>query len=148
MSSFWSGLLQNRMLLAAAAGWSLAQITKVLLVLLLDRRFSPERFFGSGGMPSAHSATVCAPAAVAAILYGSGSFQFALAAVVAFVVMYDACNVRLETGKQAAAIKALQRLLQPSDAVESLKELVGHTLPQVLAGAVLGVLVGVAVAFW
>ncbi len=148
MRAFWSGLLQNRILLAAVAGWCLAQAVKVLLVLLLERRLSLERFFGSGGMPSAHSATVCAPAAAAAVLYGSDSFQFAVTAVVAFIVMYDACNVRLETGKQATAIKALQRLLQPTDAVESLKELVGHTVPQVLVGALLGVLTGMAMAIW
>ena len=66
--------------------------------------------------------------------------------VFAFIVMYDACNVRLETGKQAVAIKELQDLLQKMgqnlSAEEKLKELVGHTLPQVLVGALLGTLIG------
>ena len=79
--------------------------------------------------------------------YGSSSGQFALASIFAFIVMYDACNVRLETGKQAVAIKELQDLLQKMGqdltAEEKLKELVGHTLPQVLVGAVLGILIGV-----
>ena len=63
---------------------------------------------------------------------------FAVAAVVAFIVMYDACNVRLETGKQAVAIKELQRFFQDMGKAplseEKLKELVGHTLPQVAPG--------------
>ena len=64
--------------------------------------------------------------------------------------MYDACNVRLETGKQAVAIKELQQFFQEMGkqplSEEKLKELVGHTLPQVLAGAILGILIGIVVA--
>ena len=72
--------------------------------------------------------------------------QFAIASIFAFIVMYDACNVRLETGKQAVAIMELQDLLRKMgedlSAEEKLKELVGHTLPQVLVGALLGTLIG------
>ena len=104
---------------------------------------------GSGGMPSSHSATVCALAASAAMTYGAASGEFAIAAIFAFIVMYDACNVRLETGKQAVAINELQELLRKMGedltAEERLKELVGHTLPQVLVGALLGILIGVLV---
>ena len=150
MGDFFWGLVTNRVLLAAVAGWFLAQGAKVLLILILERRFDAERFFGSGGMPSSHSATVCALASSSAALYGSGSFQFAVTAVVAFIVMYDACNVRLETGKQAVAIKELQELFrrmgESLPAEEKLKELVGHTVSQVLVGGLLGVLVGVLVA--
>jgi len=66
--------------------------------------------------------------------------------------MYDACNVRLETGKQAIAIKELQELLrkmgQKLSPEEKLKELVGHTLPQVLVGALLGTLIGLGVTLF
>lgn len=152
MGVFLTGLAENRVLLAAAAGWLLAQGTKLILVLLLERRLSLERFFGSGGMPSSHSATVCAMASASAALYGSGSFQFAVTAVLAFIVMYDACHVRLETGKQSAAIKELQDLLrrmgESLSAEEKLRELVGHTLSQVLVGAGLGILVGVGAALY
>lgn len=150
MGEFFLELLHNRILLAAAAGWLLAQGAKVLLVLLLERRFSIERFFGSGGMPSSHSATVCAMASASAVLYGGDSFPFAVTAILAFIVMYDACNVRLETGKQAVAIKELQSLLHnmgnPLKAQETLKELVGHTVPQVIVGGILGLLIGIFAA--
>lgn len=150
MGAFLAGLGENRILLAAVAGWFLAQSTKLALVLILERRLSLERFFGSGGMPSSHAATVCAMASASAVRYGSGSFQFAVTAVVAFIVMYDACHVRLETGKQSAAIKALQeRLIRMGESLpagEKLRELVGHTLSQVLVGAALGILVGAGAA--
>ena len=151
MADFFGELLQNRVLLAAAAGWLAAQVLKTLLVLIMEHELRWERLVGSGGMPSAHSATVCALASSSAAVYGPGSGQFAIAAIVAFIVMYDACNVRLETGKQAIAIKELQELVrnmgEDLSAEEKLKELVGHTLPQVLAGALLGIFIGTA-AVW
>lgn len=149
MGNFLSQLGQNKILLAAAAGWLIAQALKVILVLIMDRRFAAERFFGSGGMPSSHSATVCALASSSAMAFGLDSFQFAVTFILAFIVMYDACNVRLETGKQAVAIKEMQELLRrisehPLSPEDTLKELVGHTLPQVVVGAVLGIAIGVA----
>ena len=112
MGDFLTGIWENRMLMAAIFGWLVAQILKTLLVLLLEKELRWERLFGSGGMPSSHSATVCALAASAAALYGSDSPAFAISAIIAFIVMYDACNVRLETGKQAVAIKELQQFFQ------------------------------------
>ena len=150
MGDFLTGLWQNRILMAAIFGWLIAQVLKTILVLVLERELKLERLFGSGGMPSSHSATVCALATSVALLHGPSSSQFAISAVLAFIVMYDACNVRLETGKQAVAIKELQQFFQDMGKAplseEKLKELVGHTLPQVLAGALLGILTGVAAA--
>lgn len=150
MSDFFTGLLENRALLAAVGGWTAAQVIKTLLVLIMDHELRLERLMGSGGMPSSHSATTCALASACAVLYGGASGQFAIASILAFIVMYDACNVRLETGKQAVAIKELQDLLQKMGqdltAEEKLKELVGHTLPQVLVGALLGTLMGIGIA--
>lgn len=148
MTDSLAQLGQNRMLIAAVLAWMTAQLLKVVLVLILEKRFAADRLFGSGGMPSSHSATVCALAASSAMAYGLASFEFAVTFILAFIVMYDACNVRLETGKQAAAIKELQELfrrmgehlISPED---TLKELVGHTLPQVIAGAALGTVVGI-----
>ena len=149
MGNFFAGLLQNRVLLAAATGWMTAQVLKTILVLVMDHELRWERLVGSGGMPSAHSATVCALATSCALVYGSDSGQFAIAFILSFIVMYDACNVRLQTGKQAIAIKELQELLRKMgenlSAEEKLKELVGHTLPQVLVGALLGTLIGTGV---
>lgn len=150
MGDFLTGLVQNRLLMAAISAWLIAQVLKTILVLVLEKELNFERLFGSGGMPSSHSATVCALATSACLICGSGSSQFAISAIVAFIVMYDACNVRLETGKQAVAIKELQQFFQDMGKAplseEKLKELVGHTLPQVLAGAILGILIGVIAA--
>lgn len=149
---FFHVLLQNKMLLAAVLGWTVAQVSKTILVLCLERELRWERLVGSGGMPSSHSATVCALAASAAMVQGLDSGFFAIAAIFAFIVMYDACNVRLETGKQAAAINELHELLQKMGEdltpEEKLKELVGHTFPQVLVGAVLGIAIGIVVPLW
>ena len=149
MLDYLADLLQNRVLLAAVAGWTAAQVLKTILVLIIEKELRLERLMGSGGMPSSHSATTCALATACSVIHGPDSTQFALASILAFIVMYDACNVRLETGKQAIAIKELQELLQKMgqklSPEEKLKELVGHTLPQVLVGALLGTLIGLGV---
>jgi len=152
MLDYLADLLQNRVLLAAVAGWTAAQVLKTILVLIIEKELRLERLMGSGGMPSSHSATTCALATACSVIHGPDSTQFALAFILAFIVMYDACNVRLETGKQAIAIKELQELLrkmgQKLSPEEKLKELVGHTLPQVLVGALLGTLIGLGVTLF
>jgi len=149
MVEFFRGLLENRVLLAAIAGWTGAQVLKTILVLIIEKELRLERLMGSGGMPSSHSATTCALATACGMVHGTDSGVFAIAFIFSFIVMYDACNVRLETGKQAVAIKELQELLRKMgenlSAEEKLKELVGHTLPQVLVGALLGTLIAVGI---
>ncbi|MBQ7175256.1 MAG: divergent PAP2 family protein [Lachnospiraceae bacterium] len=142
-------LLKYQLIVTIVVGWSLAQIIKTLIILRIEHRFVPERLIGSGGMPSSHSSTVCSLATAAAYLYSINSFEFAISAVLAIIVMHDAMGVRLETGKQA---KVLNALLQENpfawegEVLENhLKELVGHTPLQVVCGAILGVLVGVVI---
>lgn len=137
------GLLANRIFMSAVMGWLVAQILKVVIYAVINREFKLERFVGSGGMPSSHSATVCALVTATILEYGTSSFEFAIAGVFAMIVMYDARGVRLETGKQAEAINQLFELLTDHkiEPVVKLKELVGHTPLQVAAGAVLGVIV-------
>ena len=86
-------------------GWTVAQVLKTLIDCALNKSFNAERLVGSGGMPSSHSATVCALTTAAALEYGAGSFEFAVSFVLAMVVMYDAIGVRRETGKQGKAFK-------------------------------------------
>ena len=140
---FLEGLLGNRIFISAVIGWLIAQLLKVIIYMIINREFKAERFVGSGGMPSSHAATVCALATATFLEYGSGSFEFAIAGVLAIIVMYDARGVRLETGKQAEAINLLFKHLMDEDIkpVVKLKELVGHTPLQVFAGAVLGVVI-------
>ena len=147
MGDFLTGLWQNRILMAAIFGWLIAQVLKTILVLVLERELKLERLFGSGGMPSSHSATVCALATAAGIEYGGGSFQFAISAILAIIVMYDTRGVRREAGLQAQVLNEMiaffQNMGKSVSYEEKLKELIGHTPLQVTAGAILGILISV-----
>lgn len=141
----------NQILITVVAAWASAQLIKTLLTLWIERRFVPERLFGPGGMPSSHSSTVCSLAVSTAILYSIHSFEFCISLVLAMIVMHDAMNVRLETGKQA---KILNEMLKNNPLSikgevfeEQLKELVGHTPTQVVCGALLGVVVALIVDY-
>ena len=139
----WNEILENQVLVSSVIGWTVAQFLKTLIDLILNRSFNPERISGSGGMPSSHSATVCALTTAPGMRYGVGSFEFAISFVLAMVVMYDAMGVRRETGKQAQLLNTVffENILNIDGVVlqEKLKEYVGHTPLQVAAGAVLGI---------
>ena len=144
-----SGILHCHPLIAALIGWFVAQGLKIPIHYLVERVWDWRRFFGSGGMPSSHSAMTCAMLMVIGFHEGFASSIFALAFCFSGVVMYDASGVRRATGKNAAVInRMLERLT--SDGFnfdeEHLKELVGHTPIQVCAGALLGILVGTLMA--
>ena len=144
---FFSELAQNRILLSAVTGWTIAQVLKTIIHAWFTKDFVAERLVGGGGMPSSHSATVCALATATAIEYGAASFEFAIASVFALVVMYDAIGVRQETGKQAKVLNDMIELFthmgKNVDVEKQLKEFIGHTPLQVLCGAVLGIFTAV-----
>lgn len=138
----------NRVLWAGILAWFIAQALKVILTLILHKRFDLTRFWGSGGMPSSHSALICAVAITIGFMEGFDSALFALALCFAFIVMYDAAGVRRAAGKQAAVLNRLvDEILHDGQGLneERLKELIGHTPIQVVAGALLGIIVGVMV---
>ena len=140
-------LTTNPIIDCALLAWFLAQLIKVLLELILLRRFEPKRFVSSGGMPSSHSAVVACATAIGK-LYGIDGPFFALAAVVSAVVMYDACNVRRSAGDTARLVNQILKhveRLTAEDFAEDLKEVMGHTPLQVLMGAILGLGVGLLV---
>lgn len=149
---------RNRVLFAAALAWLLAQVCKVLITLLLVKKFNPERLWGAGGMPSAHSAMVCALTVSIARFNGVNSAVFALAVMFAFVTMYDAMGVRREAGEHARLLNKYLNQLEsqnadtdgdgePDKEVDEieLKEFIGHTPLEVLGGVLLGILVGVLI---
>ena len=109
---FFGELLENRVLLAGVTGWASAQVLKAIIYTVLNKKFVLERLFGDGGMPSGHSATVSAMAMMSLLHYGVGSFEFAISAMLAIIVMHDAMGVRLETGKQAEVINELTSLIE------------------------------------
>ena len=151
MTLLHAALSWNFVLVTALCASLLAQLIKVLLNLFIFHRFIAERMWGAGGMPSSHSATVCAMVVATGRYCGISSSQFAIAAVLSIIVMYDAMGVRYETGEQA---KLLNRMFSewmdqgaasfPFLGGRKLKEMVGHTPIEVLTGAVLGLALGFA----
>ena len=140
-------LLQNQILICGCLGWGIAQILKTIIYAGINKKIDWKRLFGDGGMPSGHSATVTAMAVRSLLIYGVGSFEFAVTFMLAIIVMHDAMGVRQETGKQAKIIKDLASFMESLGRditdEEKLKEFVGHTPLQVIAGAIIGVLVAV-----
>lgn len=144
-------LMSNRILWSGVLAWAAAQVLKALIYTAIYKTFRLERLFGDGGMPSAHSATVTSMATATALLFGLDSFQFAVTAMMAIIVMHDACGVRLETGKQSKILNELMDMFtsegqKPVWSEKRLKEFVGHTPLQVAGGFVLGLIVGTLMA--
>ncbi len=139
----------NQILVSVIIAWAGAQLIKTMLTLWIEKRFVPERLIGSGGMPSSHSSTVCALAMSTAFIYSVHSFEFTISLVLAMIVMHDAMNVRLETGKQAQILNAMLKenpFEWEGEVFEQhLKELVGHTPTQVVCGALFGIAVALIV---
>lgn len=135
--------ITNPYIVIGVSSWMLAQVAKMIIYWIVNKKFDIWRLFGDGGMPSGHSATVVSVATASAYFYGLGSFQFAISFILAIIVCHDATGVRLETGKQALVIKEIASLIEKiadhklSDDVK-LKEFVGHTVSQVVCGALLG----------
>ena len=135
----------NHTVFVAALSWFTAQFLKIPIYYLVEHKWDLKRFFGSGGMPSSHTAMVISALFMTGTLEGFDSSLFAIAAVLASIVMYDATGVRRETGRQGAVInQILQDVLVNGKPIsdEELKELVGHKPIEVFGG----VLVGLAVA--
>ncbi len=144
--NFFSQLFSNNIFVAAALGWCVAQVLKTIIHLILSKEFVAERLVGSGGMPSSHSATVCALATATYFEYNATSFEFAMAVIFAIIVMYDARGVRRETGIQAKLLNDIIKTFEAMgrkelSAYDKLKEFVGHTPLQVLMGALLGIFI-------
>lgn len=138
-------LTGNLVLNLSIVAWALAQILKFIITLLTNGVMDWRHIPSSGGMPSSHSAFVCACAASMEHLYGWTSPQFTLAAVLAIVVMYDAANVRQAAGQQAKILNYIMDHwtdIKPAFFSKQLKEFLGHTPFQVLMGGLLGVAVG------
>ncbi|MCL2030967.1 MAG: divergent PAP2 family protein [Oscillospiraceae bacterium] len=138
-------LTGNRILNVSIIAFVLAQTLKVLISLVQNRKFDMSRLFGSGGMPSSHSATVCALTVSVGRVSGTHTAQFAISAVLAIIVMYDALNVRRQAGQHAKILNYIIENwhdMSPDLFQRKLKELLGHTPLQVVCGAILGIALG------
>ncbi|KAI3501845.1 hypothetical protein L1887_29871 [Cichorium endivia] len=136
-----SNVHMNYALVSALVAFAVAQAIKVFTTWYKEKRWDIKQLVGSGGMPSSHSATVTALASAVGFLDGIGGTTFAIALILACVVMYDATGVRLHAGRQAEVLNQIVYELpaeHPLADSRPLRELLGHTPPQVAAGAVLG----------
>ena len=131
-------------LLPPILAWTIAQITKVLLVSVRQRRLNLRVLAETGGMPSSHSAIVMGLTTAVGRIDGVNSAAFAIALIFSFVVMYDAAGVRRAAGRQAAVLNRLVEDLVHMRGIQEdrLRELLGHTPIEVLVGGVLGIAVG------
>ena len=118
-----------------------AQLSKLFLELILHRRWRPAVLIETGGMPSSHSALVTGTSACIGWTLGFDHPLFALAAMVAFVVMYDASGIRRNAGFIAERVNALPDELWTDPPAKPLKESLGHSRLQVLVGSLMGPLV-------
>lgn len=144
-------LITNRFLITGVSSWFVAQLLKTAIHAIINKKLILERMVGDGGMPSGHSATVTSLAVISALTYGFDSFQFAVTALLAIIVCHDAMGVRLETGKQAQIINEMIEAFEVWTKKElpeiKLKEFVGHTPIQVIAGILIGIANGCVMHF-
>uniref|UniRef100_A0A0D9W6F5 Phosphatidic acid phosphatase type 2/haloperoxidase domain-containing protein n=1 Tax=Leersia perrieri TaxID=77586 RepID=A0A0D9W6F5_9ORYZ len=136
----------NYPLAAALLAFALAQSSKFFTTWFKEKRWDARQLIASGGMPSSHSATVTALAVSIGIQEGYRSATFATSVIIACVVMHDAFGVRLHAGKQAEVLNQIVYELpveHPLSETKPLREILGHTIPQVVAGCILGILIAV-----
>ncbi|MEO3704670.1 divergent PAP2 family protein [Trichormus azollae] len=134
-------IFNNRVLLVALVACFVAQGFKLIVEVIKHRKIDMRVLVTTGGMPSAHSALVTALAAGVGQTLGWASPDFAVAVIFAIIVMYDAAGVRQAAGKQARILNQMIDELfheKPEFSQDRLKELLGHTPVQVIAGSALG----------
>jgi len=150
MVSLSNILLFNPVLLAALTAWLIAQVLKVMIEFIKFRKWNWAVVFQAGGMPSSHSAMVSATALSIGLIKGFDTAVFAVAAIFAMIVIYDATGVRRESGRQAVLINSIieefsKGKIPPQ---EKLKEVLGHTPGEAILGTLLGLSIGFVVAFF
>ena len=150
MMSLSKILLFNPILLAALTAWLIAQVLKVMIEFIKFKKWNWALVFQAGGMPSSHSAMVSATALSIGLIMGFDTAVFAMAAIFAMIVIYDATGVRRESGKQAVLINSIieefsKGKIPPHD---KLKEVLGHTPGEAILGTLLGLSIGLVVAFF
>jgi len=138
-----SQLLTNYALIAGLVAWTIAQIVKVPLEYFQTRRWNWALLLRAGGMPSSHSALVIGIAYATGLFSGFDQPVFALAVALSMVVVYDATGIRRQAGKHAERINAMINDLASGHPMkeEQLREVLGHTPLEALAGVILGLVI-------
>ncbi len=143
-------ILENRVLLTALTAWFLAQVLKLPIDYLLNRKWNWAVAVRAGGMPSSHSALIVSSAHAIGLHYGFDTPAFALAVAIAMIVVYDAAGVRRQAGMQAEKINFLVGEFFKGHPISQrqLREVLGHTPLEVLGGILLGLVVSQAMWFF
>jgi acid phosphatase family membrane protein YuiD len=138
-------LFANKIFMTTISAWIVAQTIKVTVGVVREHRIDFRWFVGTGGLPSSHAAGASCLAAAGGFAYRFDSVFFALAAAFALVVMFDAQGVRRAAGKQARILNKIMEDIYWQGKIDEvrLRELVGHTPLEVIAGCLLGVLIAV-----
>ncbi len=138
-----NSILENKILVSAAVSWLVAGVLKMIIELMINKKLQIKRIFGSGGMPSSHTATVISLVVSIGFIEGPRSTVFAIASILAIIVIHDAMGVRLETGKQGQILNKMiweLNLADELEVTEALKEYVGHYPSQVIVGGIVGII--------
>lgn len=147
----WQELISNKIFITALIGWFLSGFLKVPIQYLVTKKWNWGYWFSPGGMPSSHSALVTSTMLSTGLYAGFNSAAFAIAFTVMMIVVYDAAGVRRQAGIHAKKInKIIEELLAGHPISEDqLKEVLGHTPRQVVAGVILGLVIALVVwLFW
>lgn len=145
----------NPLINSGVVAWVIAQVIKTCIDFIKHKSFNKKKLAGAGGMPSSHSAVVCAVLLSSFCEYGFSSPIFALSFIFALVVMYDATGVRWSAGLHAKAINHIVDYLEDDKnknkedlqkLIPTLNESIGHRMIEVVCGALLGF--GVAGLFY
>jgi acid phosphatase family membrane protein YuiD len=136
-------IFYNYVLIAALIAWGIAQVVKVPIEYLQTHKWNWSLFIQAGGMPSSHSALIIAVTHGIGLSTGFDTPLFALAFALSMIVIYDATGIRRQAGKHAELINAMINDLASGHPLkgEQLREVLGHTPLQVLAGIALGLIV-------
>lgn len=132
---------------AVFVSWFIAQMIKVVRGVIRHRRLHIRWLFDTGGMPSSHSSTTSSLATVVGLHYGWNTVPFLMAAVFCIVTMLDAAGVRRSVGRQARALnRILDEFKENGEILDThIREILGHTPIEVLAGAALGILIALLI---
>lgn len=135
---------QYRYLIVPFVTWFCVQTFKVLWELATTKKFNFKRIIGAGGIPSSHTAIVVSITTMVGRSQGINSVIFAVSLIFSLVVMYDACGVRRQAGKQARILNDIVNTpgLSTVQVREKLVEALGHTPLQVIVGAIVGFTAG------
>ena len=138
-------IIKNKIFMTTLSAWIIAQVIKVTIGVIKEKKVDFSWFVGTGGMPSSHAAGASCLSAAIGFEYGFNSVYFALAASFAIVVMFDAQGVRRASGRQARILNKIMEDIYWQKRIHDnqLRELIGHTPIEVIAGFLLGV----AIAF-